>query len=265
MSFDQPVISRVGSVLVHDGSFEGFLSSVFEATRLRLRVERIESEPRFQPTLFEEVHPIQTDPDSAERVWNGIVRCGGLEVAAMVRGAYLSESPGAETVIWQYLSKLFADKTLDFARNILDEHAMLVYDLARKVRHEAHLLTGFVRFQQSPEGPMFAVIDPDHNVVGLLAPHFSRRFPNMDWMIIDSRRGIGIHYSAGEVHEVLCPKDSLPRNAQEASKLAVATDDSLLGLWKCYYNAINIKERKNSRLMVRLLPRKYWKYLPERA
>ena len=44
-----------------------------------------------------------------------------------------------------------------------------------------------------------------------------------------------------------------------------ADDEELYrSLWKAYYKAINIPERKNTRLMLRLLPRRYWKYLPEK-
>ncbi len=36
------------------------------------------------------------------------------------------------------------------------------------------------------------------------------------------------------------------------------------GLWIGFYDAIAIKERKNKKLMIENMPKKYWKYLPEK-
>jgi probable DNA metabolism protein len=41
-------------------------------------------------------------------------------------------------------------------------------------------------------------------------------------------------------------------------------EDLYRSLWKAYYKAINIPERKNTRLRLRLMPRRYWKYMPEK-
>ena len=35
-------------------------------------------------------------------------------------------------------------------------------------------------------------------------------------------------------------------------------------LWKCFYNTISIKERKNPRLQMQYMPKKYWQDLIEK-
>ena len=35
-------------------------------------------------------------------------------------------------------------------------------------------------------------------------------------------------------------------------------------LWIGFYDAIAIKERKNKKIMIENMPKKYWKYLPEK-
>ncbi|RYE25413.1 MAG: DUF4130 domain-containing protein, partial [Sphingobacteriales bacterium] len=35
-------------------------------------------------------------------------------------------------------------------------------------------------------------------------------------------------------------------------------------LWKSYFNNSNIKERKNMKLHIQHIPRRYWKYLTEK-
>jgi probable DNA metabolism protein len=257
-------VSQYPQTLLYDGTIEGFLSAVFEATRLSLTVARIESKRRFVPDLFEEVRSIMTEPLQAERVWNGITKRGGLAVASMVRGALLSELPGMDTTIWHYLRKLFADPSGAYARNMLDEHAYAVYATARKVMGELHRFHGLVRFQKSQQGLMFAVIDPTYNIVELLTAHFVSRYPNMPWMIADSARGTGIHYDGKEVQLLECNPANLPSHQEQVRDLLNSTEQDYQDLWRVYYDSINISERKNTSLMVRMLPRKYWKYLPEK-
>jgi probable DNA metabolism protein len=35
-------------------------------------------------------------------------------------------------------------------------------------------------------------------------------------------------------------------------------------LWQRYYDAVNISSRNNPKLHLRQLPRRYWRYLPEK-
>lgn len=250
--------------LVYDGSFDGFLSVVFEATRLKLTVERIVSESCYTPALFEEPRSIATDLSQSARVWQGIVAKGGQDIAGLVRGAFLSEIEGVETLLWHYLRKIFADPQGQVARNVLDDHTHQVLATARKVQHEAHLMTGFVRFEKRTSGMLVAVIEPQYNVVELLAPHFIRRFPAMVWMIVDGKRGIAVEYNGHDVQVLQCDASELPREQGKVVVPGVDSNDPMSSLWKAYYDSVNISERRNTRLMTRLLPRKYWQYLPER-
>jgi probable DNA metabolism protein len=168
--------------------------------------------------------------------------------------------------LWKYQKKLFADPTGCFAQNILDEHVHKLHQTANKVRQEAHLLTGFVRFQTTVQGISFAAIEPSYNVVELLAPHFCQRFPNQDWLIVDTRRGTAIHYEQGELRSVhLSAKDLPLQNGSLRAEIIDEDEERFRELWQTYHKAITIPERKNLRLMTRLLPRKYWKYLPEKS
>lgn len=252
-------------MLLHDGSFEGFLTVVFEATRLRLSVERVESRDRYEGGLFDAAREIETRTESAERVWKGVHERGGDDVAGMVHGAFLSEIADIDTVIWRYLRKLFAVPRGGMAKNVLDPDMHAVYAAAHKTAHEAHLFQGFVRFSNAPDGSMFAVIAPDHNILQSLAGHFLARYPNMPWMIADSRRGLCLVSDAQGSRIVECDPAKLPKNVEAVAGMAAPEDGRFKELWLAYYDAINIAERRNTRLMTRLLPRKYWQYLPERS
>ena len=257
---------QTGSVvLLHDGSFEGFLTTVFEATRLKFGVERIESRDRYEGGLFDATREIETIVESAERVWMGVKTRGGAEVASMVHCAFLAQIEGIDTVLWRYLRKVFAAAPGAMAKNVLDPDMHAVYAAAHKTSHEAHRFQGFVRFAKAPDGSMFSVIAPDHDILQLLAGHFLSRYPNLTWMIADSRRGRCLVSDADGARIVECDPANLPADAETAARMAAPEDDRFHQLWLAYYEAINIAERANPRLLRRNLPVKYWRYLPERA
>lgn len=251
--------------MLHDGSFEGFLSVVFEATRAKLDVRRIESAARFDGGLFDAARQIATETGRAARVWTGLRNRGGGDVASMVHGAFLSEIEGIDTVIWRYLRRMFAASPGAHAKNVLDPDVLAVHDAARKTRHEAHLFRGLVRFAKAPDGSMFSVIAPDHDILRLLVGHFLSRFPDNSWMIADAKRGICLVSDASGPRVVECDRALLPKDARAAARLAEKEEDRFQDLWLAYYDAVNIAERRNTRQMTRSLPRKYWRYLPERS
>jgi len=231
-------------------SFEGFLSAVFEAFRLKLPVQRIVAEDIYIPQMFEDTHAIATNLENSARVWKGIQKNAGSNIAFMVQAAYLSELPEMEISLWEYVKEIFTNP--ENAQNTLEPHTHAVFKAANKVRAESHNIKGFVRFQKAENDLMVAVIEPTYNVVNLLAEHFANRFPNMQWMIIDAKRGIGIHYDCREVYEISGSLADIPQ-----------INDEFAALWKGYYKFTDIKERKNPRLQKRCLPVKYWKHLTE--
>ncbi len=251
-------------VLLYDGSFEGFLTVVFEATRDRIEVDRIVAKANHEARLFEQVRWIELKTEFAERVWNGLVQRAGKDVAAMVHGAFLSEMPGIETALWNHLKLVFSGANGSLGKNVLDVHVHTVYAAAQKVQHEAHRFLGFVRFSKAPDGSLYSVIAPDHNILERLGPHFSARFPNETWMIADSRRGICLRHDRGGLQILSVDTKLLPKDAEEVARIGSPQDARFRDLWKTYYDSVNIAQRANPRLMASHLPRKYWRYLPER-
>jgi len=236
--------------LLTDQSLEAFLTAVFEAFRLKLPVQRIVAEETYTPQMFEDTHLIATNPESAERVWKGIQKNAGKNTAFMIQAAYLSELPEMEISLWEYVKGIFINP--ENAQNTLEPHTHTVFQTANKVRKEAHDMKGFVRFQKAENDLMVAIIEPTYNIVNLLAEHFTNRFPNMQWMIVDVKRGLGIQYDCKDVYEICGDAAEIP-----------TINDEFSSLWKGYYKSANIKERKNPRQQRRCLPVKYWKHLTE--
>lgn len=247
--------------LLTDGSFEGLLTAIFEAFRLRLPVAGIAAEDLYLPSLLEPTRNVASDPEKAQRVWTALAERDATG-AAMVRAAFLSGLPGIEDALWRALQKFFAQGLS--LRAILDEDIQTVYQAAWKVQGEIHAFLGLVRFEKASDGTLVAVIAPEYDIVAALGPHFSRRFPKETWMIADSKRGLCLCHQEGITELRHCDPAHLPRTARDVAQLAAPEDVRWQELWKSYYRSIGIAERKNPQLMARNLPRKYWQYLPER-
>jgi len=251
---------------VYDGSFEGFLNSVFECFERRVFPEAMIPSSRPSQLLLGETLQVDADPQRAGRVRDGIVRRSSHRNASILQVAFLSELPGVEMLLLRYLQKLFADPTGQYWQNMLDDEVFELIQISRKVKKEVHRFHGFVRFQKTADGMYFAPIEPDHNIIKLLAGHFRERFATQQWIIYDTRRNYGIYYDLHSVKEMVFENhriDFISGNvAQEVKDM---DEDFYSTLWKEYYDAINIIERQNHRQMTNLMPKRYWKYLPEKG
>jgi probable DNA metabolism protein len=55
------------------------------------------------------------------------------------------------------------------------------------------------------------------------------------------------------------------QNGQLHSSLLAEDEVLFQKLWKQYYKSICIQERKNDKVHRQLLPKRFWKYLPEKG
>jgi probable DNA metabolism protein len=262
---DKPIPVNDPAVYIYDGTFDGFLTVVFDAYASKRQPLQIVKEHRRRPNFFDVEIYVAADAEKSERVWKGIVARSDVPVSQMFCLAFASDLPDVEIEMYRWLKKLFADTTGIFFKNLLDETAFALYGIARKVKREINRFYGFVRFRETSNGMYFAVIEPDHDIVTLLGPHFAARYPAQAWVIYDRRRDKGIYYDKPTLNEITLTDKQFDTMTGDLNRdMKAENEDSYRKLWKAYYDAINITERKNTRLMLRCLPRRYWKYLPEK-
>ncbi len=249
----------------YDSTFDGFLSVVFYAFERNQQVQKIEKEGAGVQDLFSETVAVPTETAKAERVWKGLVKKTSAKNARLVQLAFMSELTDVEMLLWRYLRKVFTSQHPDFYQNMLDEDVYNLMQTARKVTKEAHRFQGFVRFQQTADNIFFAPIDPEHDILPLLIQHFKSRYADQQWVIYDTRRKYGIYYDLKEVSEVQIenPEADL-QTGQLNEDVKDKREDDYVALWQRYYNSVNIASRENKKQMTRLMPRRYWKYLPEK-
>lgn len=249
---------------IFDGSLEGLLTAVFECYQRKSPVVKLVTESNYVPDVFDTGFRVVSDGDKGKRVWKGLCKKLGKEWQFRFYKAFLSEQPAT----YQHL--------LNFARYIIDQPAgacenfahpdiLAVSQTAQKVHREKHRMEAFVRFQKTGDGIYYAHIEPDFDVLPLLPEHFQNRYADQPWIIYDLSRKYGLYYDLEKTEEI--ELDAAPQmsvvNALP-SDLLDANEQMYTLLWQDYFKSTNIQARKNMRLHVRHVPRRYWKYLSEK-
>lgn len=252
------------TTLSYDGTFPGLLSAVFEAYRLRVEVRDIIPEDEVQQSLFDAPVFVVTNRDWANRVRAGIKGKCSADTVNLLYRAFLSETPGVSRLIYQFIKKAMLTP-LDISDNYADETVLSLSKLRKQVGRELHRMHAFVRFQKTRDDIYYAVIEPDFNVLPLLPLHFEKRYPAQQWLIYDAKRRYGIFYDKQKT-EFITFADGGELSYRQLNKSVLdEAEPNYQILWKSYFDSVNIPERRNMKLHLQHVPKRYWKYLAEKG
>ncbi|WP_433894917.1 TIGR03915 family putative DNA repair protein [Sphingobacterium mizutaii] len=248
---------------IFDGSYTGYLCCIFEAfERKEFHAVPI-TESLMESTLFPEYRTIDTDPLKYNRVLSAMEKVVERKNLNLFYHNFLSDSPVEWLNAFQLIIELFKMKKLDL-RNFGDPSILRLHQTLKKVSRERHRMKAFIRFVKSDDGLYTAVVEPDFNVLPLIVEFFKNRFADQDWLIYDIKRNYGFHYSANEINEVSGNiKDTIP-NPYELELNIDPKELEYQHLWSTYFKSTNIEARKNLKLHLRHVPKRYWKYLVEK-
>ena len=240
---------------IYDGSFDGLLTSIYEAYYRREEIEDIVPRDSMEDNFLVQKIFISTDKEKSSRVYEAIENKISEEALRRVFYAYLSELPGHGVTILKYLQlgfKLGPQVDLNLSNDIVLKMDKINY----KVAAEKHRMLGLIRFKELENGILYSSIEPDHNIVGLLAPHFTSRLMNENWAIHDIKRGIGVLYNK---------KEWVIKDIEISVSLMIKEEEEeYQDLWRAYFKSIAIQSRINPKLQKRNMPMRYWKHLVEK-
>jgi probable DNA metabolism protein len=247
----------------YDGTFEGFLTAVFDAYSRNETPDRIVNAETPLP-LFADAHPVITDEDKAGRVLEGLKKKVSLSAVNMLYYCSLSEMQDIELILLRYIQKALASP-VSIEVNFADDDVLALSKIYKKVSKECMRFVQFVRFQKTADGIYFAVMDPVYNVLPLCIDFFQDRYADQPWLIYDSRRNFGAYYDlkTTEIVRFEHPPVDL-QTGQLGSEQQDDYEKAFQDLWREYLQAITIPSRKNLRLQRQFMPRRFWKYLIEK-
>lgn len=250
---------------VFDGTMEGLLTAIFEFYELKPGTVQVLWDKYHQPKMLEECVIIVNDPEKAKRVWKGLKKRIAAEWQQKFYKAFLSEQPEAFQSLFNFARYIF-DSPPGAENNFGNPHVMAISQIDRKVSRERHRMKAFIRFQKTADGLYYAPVEPDFNVLPLVVSFFKNRYADQQWIIYDVKRKYGFYYNLTTVEEITCDfvadidtaKVTLPTSVTDAKEELASL------LWKDYFNSTNIPARKNMKLHIQHVPKRYWRYLNEK-
>jgi DNA polymerase len=127
--------------------------------------------------------------------------------------------------------------------------------MAKAVRRDMHKMRAFLRFREveTEQGPRFvAWFEPEHHIVRANAGFFVRRFASMRWSILTPE--LSLNWDG----EVLIEGPGAARGDAPGG-------DPVEEIWKTYYSSIFNPARLKVGAMLKEMPRRYWRNMPETA
>ena len=173
-----------------------------------------------------------------------------VDVAAK---AILSSDPARFALLYTLLFRLRSTPKL--MEDQADPLIRRVEMLAKDVRRDIHKMRAFVRFRevQDDDGARFvAWFEPDHHIVRANASFFVNRFASLRWSILTP--DVSIHWDGTTLSE-----------GPPATRADAPDGDPTEEVWKTYYASTFNPARVKIGAMLKEMPRKYWKNMPETA
>ncbi len=256
--------------LTYDGSFNGLLTTVFEIYAHKIKNPTIQTQLQAQQPLFGTSSSVVTDVDKAQRVYKRLQELSTAGDMSMFYRAYLSEIRGIENTLYEYCRMTFtAGKapTGDYGNTTL----LKLSQAAKMVGREKHRMEAFIRFHLIDGDIYYANCEPDFNVLPLISSHFKNRYADQRWVIYDLKRDFGISYDLDSVQEITIKfndpglQRGITNKIDGQESRFRESENNYRNLWNQYFKSVNIESRKNMKLHLQHVPKRYWKYLSEKV
>lgn len=252
-------------LFLYDDTFEGFLSAVFECYLRKIEPVNICSETHYQETLFALKENILTDSAHADRLWKGLQKKLTPETSQLPYSAFLSGENGIDMALYRFTRMAFASP-VPVTGNYGDPDVRMIRKAARRVMQEAMRMIQFIRFQRTRDDIYFAPISPAYDVLPFILGQFKSRFADQFWLIYDLRRDYGFFYNCQSIEEVnLTEKSFTAFDGTLAPDLLQEDEVKYKRMWNDYCRSTTIRERINLKLQRQHMPKRYWKFLPEKS
>ncbi|UCD60125.1 MAG: TIGR03915 family putative DNA repair protein [Flavobacteriaceae bacterium] len=226
-------------ILVYDGSFNGFLTSVFIAFDQKINVANIQRRNEVQKGLFTDTQTILTQVPKAKRVWNGISRRSN-HAMKNIYFAFLGETAGIEQLLFSYIKKLVAKDSPNYSDS--------TEGLANKINHLANMVSkrksqmeAFMQFNVSIDGIHYSLTKPEFNLLPLVSKHFRSNFGDRQWLIYDIKRSYGLYYDLHTIQLITLDLKEIVANYEALNGSFLTSAGDAIAFWNNYYAKNPIK------------------------
>ncbi len=239
-------------IYLYDGSFDGFLSCVFNCFLKKEMPIDIVSQDKEEPSFFEKSF-IKSDETKARRLEKGLGLKASYSALLILKQGFDCDIYQKEMLLLKFIISAF-EKGGKVSFMLADETVCRLNKAIKALHNEAHLLKGFTRFSVY-KNALTAIIEPKNFVLPYLAGHFCDRYANESFFIYDKTHKTALVYSDSKAQ--LVKIDSFKEYSCDSEEMKYRR------LWKSFYNTISIKERENLKCRMSHMPKRFWENLTE--
>ena len=236
----------------YDGSFDGFLTCVFESYANREEAVCFQGPEEGAYTLWP-TRCVEADRDKALRVFRSMDPKLGKGAADLVYRAFLTCLEERELHIYRFLRYGY-QRGPAVMRDLGDDRVNTLNKAVYHLNSEAHLYTGFVRFSDC-DGVLMGEIEPKNRVLPLIRAHCTGRYNTEQFRLYDRTHREALVYQPRRW--AIVPVEGITLPPASAEELRYRR------LWRRFYDTIAIEGRYNPRLRQTHMPKRYWHMMTE--
>ena len=231
------------------------MTCIYDAWVYALRVGhdkvQLRTEPIVQATLFDEYVHVDADAEKTEKVLRSVRNKIGMQAYIDVYYACLMEDDVLDD-IYRFLRIGFQAGPRVIGM-LAEPPVSRMLEIRRAVGNEIHHFREFARFQSLENQVYVSHLEPRNDVIMLVGNHFANRMPSEHWMIIDDNRKTAcVHVKDGENYLRYLTDEEF-----ETLRQTESYEDEYTDMWKTFFHAISIEQRRNYICQRNLFP--LWK------
>lgn len=237
---------------LYDGSFEGFLSMVYESYLTKSVPDTIAA-GNTVPSLLDECRFITTDETLASKVALSIRERFSKPIVERIFHTFLCDDSNPERDLLLYIRLGFkhTHHLEDYAHPIV--YAIHAYQ--RRVLSTLHKMNAYLRFKELDDHTLYGKISPPRNVLPLMGKHFQTRLRSETFIIHDTQRSLALVADNGRLR--------IEHIERYTEPVRSADEKHFNALWKTFFARVAIESRINTKLQKSHVPLKYRTYMTE--
>lgn len=238
--------------LVYDKSFEGFLTLIYEVYYKKIKVTEILKD--YPKTLIlDDIIEIQTNEEKASKVLEALKNKFPKKAFQSILNIFMCDSYQFEKDLLTFI--ILGFKNINELFNINNSSVFFIQNLEKELFHVNHKMIAFVRFEELDDGILYSKVKCKFNLIYFLGKHFYKRFNNQRYIIHDIDRKIAFIKNDTFTGIKNISAYDIPKFSKDEEKFQK--------LWKSFFHAVSIEERKNTKHQKKVVPLLYRTYMNE--
>lgn len=225
-----------------------YVAMISKLGHQNIRLE-LEEDENSQPELFTEYVHVDADIDMANKLTDAIL----CKISPYVYHELSYSAMAYESDILDNIYRVLL-LGFKFGPSVLEmvqyRDVMRNREIRIRLGNEACRFKEIVRFHDVGNNLLVAHIDPKSRIIMKIAADFVDRMPSENWVIVDDTHNEAVVHPKNEPYYLR----KLDADSKRHLLMTEEHNDEYTDLWKLFFNAIAIEQRKNPKQQMQHMP-----------